>query len=135
MKYKKQIAKIKNYTGGKETGAANALGDFAELLGMLAEDADKNSEISITLSKENLSVQKDVRDLTKALRTYTRWLIALTFALLVLGFLQLYSSVQVSQIASKATLKSDQPNEGKNKNDNGDRTQSNHDGINAKTKE
>ena len=123
MKYKDQIDKVKNYTGGKETGAANALGDFAILLGMLAEDADKNSEIATQVSKDNLVVQTEVKELTKVLNRYTKWLIFLTVATflaaltqILLGFFKpslLPSNplVQTFNIPSEIIVKSDKPNQ------------------------
>ena len=130
MKYKDQIDKVKNYTGGKETGAANAMGDFAELLGMLSEDADKNSEAAIKVGNDNLEVQKDVKRLTDKLVIYTRWIIALTVALLILGFAQFYSSIQISRIADKTTLKTNQSDENpKTKTDANETKQGGDDGA------
>ena len=112
MKYQDQINKVKNYTGGKEFGAANALGDFAVLLGMLAEDADKQAE-------ENIQIQKDVRDLTKKLRIYTIWLIILTVIMLFVGFAQIYLgfvqrdlAIKSLEVSSQVSIQSDQPNQG-----------------------
>jgi uncharacterized protein (UPF0333 family) len=87
MKHADLVKKVQNAGGGKEFGAANAIKAFAELLGVLAEDADK----SVT---ENIKLQTEVRDLTKELRDMTRWLKFLTIILLVVGIVAAYPGIK-----------------------------------------
>jgi NTP pyrophosphatase (non-canonical NTP hydrolase) len=87
MKHADLVKKVQDAGGGKEFGAANAIKVFAELLGALAEDADK----SVT---ENIQLQTEVRDLTKELRDMTWWLKFLTIVILVVGIVAAYPGIK-----------------------------------------
>lgn len=50
--------------------------------------------LNLVLAKENIKLQKDIRDMTKKLQNMTKWVIGLTVFIAFLAFIQAYPIVK-----------------------------------------
>jgi hypothetical protein len=62
MKHSSLVEKIKDVAkkGGKEFGAADAIGEFANFLGVIAEEADQTADKNLKISENNIILQKRI---------------------------------------------------------------------------